>query len=93
MAEQAPLPGPGEPLTLDELAEAWRRYVPSGFSAQRLAVCVLDAHRRPMKPEDVIAYIQARTNWRRLSVETVEHWGSNTAVRVREDGLWELRHL
>ncbi|MBN1675386.1 MAG: hypothetical protein JXR37_30375 [Kiritimatiellae bacterium] len=88
----APLPGPEQPLTLDELAEAWRRYIPSGFSRQRLAVCVLDAHGRPMRPEDVVAYVGARqTTWQPLSVEAAPHWGRNAAVRVREDGLWELR--
>jgi hypothetical protein len=86
-----PLPGPEVPLTLEELAEAWRRYVPTGFSAQRLTVSVLDAHGRTMKPEDVVAYVAERTNWKQLSVESARHWGSNAAVLVREDGLWELR--
>lgn len=91
VARQAPVRGPEEPLTLDELAEAWRRYVPTGFSRQRLAVSVLDAHRHPMKPEDVVAYVQARANWRALSMDADQHWGHNAPVRVREDGLWELR--
>lgn len=89
--EREPLPGTEEPLTIDELAEAWQRYIPTGFSAQRLAVSVLDAHGRPMKPEDVVAHVEARTNWRQLSVGVAQHWGSNAAVCVREDGLWELR--
>lgn len=89
--EKAPLPGPETRLTLDELAEAWRRYIPVGFSAQRLAVSVLDAHGRPMKPEDVAAYVQPRSNWHSLSADAAQHWGHNAPVRVREDGLWELR--
>jgi len=90
-AEHVPLPGPEVPLTLEELGEAWRRYVPAGFSQQRLTVSVLDAHRRPMKPEEVVAYVQARTTWRSLSVNAAQHWGQNAPVRVRDDGLWELQ--
>ena len=91
VTKRAPLPGPEEPLTLGELAEAWRRYIPSGFSAQRLAVSVLDAHGKPMKPEDVVAYCRARTNWKMLSVDAAQYWGYNAPVHVREDGLWDLQ--
>ena len=87
----APLPGPDVPLTQDELAEAWRRYVPMGFSAQRLAVAVLDAHGRPMTPEEVVAYVEARTDRGRLSMGAARHWGRDPAISVREDGWWELR--
>jgi len=91
VTKRVPLPGPDEPLTLDELSEAWRRYIPSGFSAQRLAVSVLDVHGKPMKPEDVVAYCRARTNWPALSVDAAQYWGYNAPVHVREDGMWELQ--
>lgn len=90
-ALHAPLPDPDQPLTMEELAEAWRRYVPAGFSALRRAISVLDAHGRPMNPEDVLAYVAERTAWRNLSVEAAHYWGSNGPVHVREDGMWEVR--
>ncbi len=90
-AEPKPLPGPDKPLTLEELNEAWRRYIPIGFSQQRLAVSVLDAHCRPMKPEEVVAFVQARTTSHMLSVNSSQHWGQNAPVRVRDNGLWELQ--
>jgi len=44
-----PLPAPDEPLAVTELDEAWRDGVPSGWSAQRAAICLLDAHRTAME--------------------------------------------
>ncbi|MDD5677068.1 MAG: hypothetical protein PHW60_03630 [Kiritimatiellae bacterium] len=90
-AKPEKLPSPETPLTTDELTEAWRRYIPTGFSSQRLTISVLDAHGRPMKPEDIVAYVQARMEYRSLYVDTDRNWGNNAPVRVREDGLWELR--
>lgn len=86
-----PMPEPDKPLTLEELAEAWRRYVPSSWSSQRLAVAVLDAHRRPMKPEEVVAYVNARGAKRLLRVEGAQYWRTNPAIEMREDGFWDLR--
>ena len=85
-----PLPGPEQPLTLEELGESWRRYIPSGFSAQRLAIAVLDAHRRPMKPGEVVGYVEAKGRRTLLSVDSAAYWRAGAPIHVREDGLWEL---
>ncbi|MBI4263519.1 MAG: hypothetical protein HY657_04015 [Acidobacteria bacterium] len=42
--DSGPLRAPGERLTVGELDEACREGIPSAWSAQRLAVAVLDAH-------------------------------------------------
>jgi hypothetical protein len=85
-----PLPGLEEPLTLAELDEAWRRYIPSGFSAQRLAMAVLDAHRRPMEPGEVVEYVEAKDERTLLSAESATYWRAGSPIHVGEDGLWEL---
>jgi hypothetical protein len=48
-AEQKPLPCSDEPLTLDELGEAWRRYIPSGFSQLRIAVVLIDINQHQIE--------------------------------------------
>ncbi|MBI3982070.1 MAG: hypothetical protein HY337_04105 [Gemmatimonadetes bacterium] len=51
-----PVPSPNTPLTVADLDEAWRYGVPTTWSAQRTAVCVLDAYGRAMPPDDVVAF-------------------------------------
>jgi hypothetical protein len=88
--DPGPLPSPKEPLTVSQLDEAWREDVPSGWSAQRIAICVLDAHATAMHPGAVIAFVSARTDWSRLSADSAQYWRRGAPIRVREDGLWEL---
>ena len=59
------------------------------MSAQRLALCVLDAHGRPMRPEDVVAFVaeRARGYGAGLSKDSARYWRSG-ALRVTEDGRW-----
>ena len=85
-----PLPSPGEPLTVAALSEAWREGVPNTWSAQRIAICVLDAHRKPMRPEDALGFVSARSRWQMLRADSAQYWRSGSPVRVRADGLWEL---
>jgi hypothetical protein len=86
----APLPGPDEPVSVSELEEAWRDAGLSAWSAQRLALAVLDAHGEAMTPEDVVAFVTARTRWHRLTSDSGALWRRDSAVRVREDGRWEI---
>jgi len=65
--ESEPLPAPGEPLTVAQLDAAWREGVPSGWSALRIAICVLDAHGKAMRPDDVLAFVRSRSQWSLLS--------------------------
>jgi hypothetical protein len=77
-------------LTVAHLDEAWRDGVPSNSSAQRLALCVLDAHGKAMEPADVVSFVSARSQWNPLSADSAKYWRRGAAVRVRHDGLWEL---
>jgi hypothetical protein len=88
--EPGPLPCVDSPLSVAHLDEAWRDGIPSGSSAQRLALCVLDAHDKPMSPNDVVAFIAARSQWNYLSVDSAKYWRRGAAVRVTDDGLWEV---
>ena len=85
----APLPSTDQPLTVAALDEAWREGVPNSWSAQRVAVAVLDAHQSPMSSDDVIAFVSARSRWSPLRPESAQFWRSG-AIVVREDGVWEL---
>ena len=85
----APLPSPGQPVTVASLNEAWRDGVPNAWSAQRVAVAVLDAHESAMSCADVMAFVSARSRWSPMRVESVELWRSGVVV-VRDDGFWEL---
>ena len=88
--ESEPLPAPGEPLTVAQLDAAWREGVPSGWSALRIAICVLDAHGKAMRPDDVLAFVRSRSQWSLLSAGSASYWRRGAAVRARDDGLWEL---
>jgi len=84
-----PLPSADQPVTIAALEEAWKEGVPSAWSAQRVAVAVLDAHQSPMSGDDVIAFVSARSRWSALRPESAQFWRSG-AIVVREDGVWEL---
>ena len=86
----APLPGPETALCVADLDEAWRETGLSGWSPLRVAICVLDAHPRPMVPEDVVAFVKQRTQWHPLSVAASQHWRRGAPVRVLDDGRWAI---
>ena len=79
-----PLPNPDQALTVAFLDEAWREGIPSGWSAQRIAVSVLDAHGGTMSPDDVLAFVKARSRWSMLSADSSKYWRRGSAIRVRE---------
>ena len=85
-----PLPSADRPPTVADLDEAWRVGTPSSWSALRLAICVLDAHGRAMRPAEVCAFVNAKPGWHRLRPEAGQYWRRGAAVRARPDGLWEL---
>lgn len=88
--EPPPLPPPETPLTVGELDQAWRDGLSGAWSAQRTAICVLDAHGGAMQPEDVLAFVRARSRWTLLSAGSARYWRRGAPVRAREDGAWEL---
>jgi hypothetical protein len=88
--EPGPLPSLHEPLTVAQLDVAWREGVPSAWSAQRIAICVLDSHTRAMEPGEVLAFVRARSRWSPLSAESAKYWRRGAPVRVTDDGRWEL---
>ena len=87
--DQGPLPSPDSPLGIAHLDEAWRDGVPWAWSAQRVAICVLDAHPDPMNPEAVVAFVKARSRICRVSAESAQYWRAG-AMLVLDDGRWAL---
>jgi len=85
-----PLPPLDRPPAIAELREAWREGIPANWSAQRIAICVLDAHAKPMAAGEVLNFVQANGQTNRLSTDSAERWGEGSPIRVRDDGLWEL---
>ncbi len=80
-----------QPLTVNELDQAWTEANLHGWSAQRLALAVLDAHGRSMKPEDVIGFVSARTQWHLLRHSAGQFGRRGAAVQICDDGAWEAR--
>jgi hypothetical protein len=88
--EAAPLLGPDMALTPSELDEAWHDASLSTWSAQRVAVAVLDAGSGPMTPAEVVAAVAARTRWHPLRELEPTFKRRNSAVAVLEDGRWAI---
>ncbi|MDD9986793.1 MAG: hypothetical protein OXQ31_11015 [Spirochaetaceae bacterium] len=84
------LPTVDAPLRTTHLDEAWRGGLPSNSSAQRVALCILDAHGRAMEPEEMISFVSARSRWSPVSAKSADYWRRGSAIRVRADGRWEL---
>jgi len=85
-----PLPSLDRPLTRAQLDEAWRAGPPWNWSAQRLAICVLDAHGQPMAPGDVVAFVDARGKGHQLRERSARYWRRGAPIRAGDDGRWEL---
>ena len=78
-----PLPSPDHQLTVANLNEAWRDGVPNSWSAQRVAVVVLDAHGAAMAPAEVLAFGGTRSQWTLLRAESAQYWRSGADVLAR----------
>ncbi len=88
--DPVPLPALEEPLTVPQLDEAWREGVPFSWSAQRIAICVLDCHGGAMRPGEVLDFVGKRSRWSQLARDSDRYWRTGAPIRVDEDGMWEL---
>ena len=88
--DSGPLRSLDQRLTVAELDEAWRDGIPNTWSAQRIAVAVLDARGTLMSPDEVLAFVRARSEWSLLKADSAQYWRSGAAVRLGDDGRWEL---
>lgn len=92
----APPPPPPRPpvdqrLTVAELDAAWNNDANlHHWSAQRVALAVLDAHDGPMRPEDVVAFVSARTKTHKLQAVQPTFRRKNSSVLVGDDGAWSI---
>jgi len=85
-----PRASPDARLTTTELDEAWRDASLTGWSAQRIALAVLDAHDRAMSPDEVVAFVSARTSSHRLAPGPTTFRRTGAAVAIGEDGTWTI---
>lgn len=85
-----PLPAADVPLTAAELDQAWTDASLSGWSAQRLALAVLDASAKPMRPTEIAAEVGKRTRWHSLRVDTPGIGRRGSAIALHEDGCWAI---
>ena len=88
-AESEPPAGVEEPLTVGELEEAWRDASLYGWSVQRLVLAVLDARGEAMTPEEVVAFVGARSRWHGVTPDSAKFRRRGSTVRVCDDGRWE----
>jgi len=86
-----PVPGPDQPLSVAELDEAWKGASLFGnWSAQRIVVAVLEAHGRPMAPEEVIAFVHERTEHHALHRTEHQFGRRRSPIQIDEEGRWRL---
>ncbi len=86
-----PRPPAAQQLTVDELDAAWRNDANlTGWSAQRIALAILDAHGRAMQPEEVVAFVAARTRWHKLVPGPMTFRRTGAAVAIGADGSWSI---
>jgi hypothetical protein len=88
--ETLPLPSPDTALTSSELDEAWKDANLFSWSAQRLAVAVLDAHGGPLTPVEVVSAVASRTMWHRLNEGAAKFKRHDSAIDVLADGRWAI---
>lgn len=88
--EPAPLRGPNVPLTVAELDEAWNDGNLLGWSAQRVALAVLDAHAGPLPSAVVVAFVAKRTQWHRLRDDSRPFNRKGCPIAVSEEGRWSV---
>lgn len=88
--QTAPLPEPDSALSVSELDEAWRDANLFSWSAQRLAVAVLDAHGEPLTAAEVVAAVAVRTKWHGLKEDPAKFKRRGSAVDVLADGRWTI---
>ncbi|MBW2524852.1 MAG: hypothetical protein JRI23_11780 [Deltaproteobacteria bacterium] len=85
-----PLPGPDAPLTVAELKEAFSSAWLANWSAQRVALAVLEAHGGRMLGSEVIATLTDLTPDHRLRERSAQHWRRGAPITVGADGTWTL---
>ncbi|HEX4452470.1 MAG TPA: hypothetical protein VH143_16450 [Kofleriaceae bacterium] len=96
VARPEPAPPPPRPpvtqrLTVAELDAAWGHDASlNGWSAQRIALAILDAHDPPMTPEELVAFVAARTKWHRLTASPTWFRRPGAAVTVDAAGTLSI---
>jgi hypothetical protein len=88
--EPPPLPGPEVPLATAEIEEAFQdAWFGSNWSAQRLAISVLDAHGGRLPAAEVVATMNRLAKQHVLRETSAKYWGKGSPVTAT-DGVWEL---
>jgi hypothetical protein len=90
--EPPPLPGPEVPLTTAEIEEAFQdARLGSNWSAQRLAISVLDANGGRMPGAEVVATMDRVAKRHVLRETSARHWGKGSPVTATDtDDVWIL---
>ncbi len=86
----APIPAPEERLQLAELDEAWREADLASWSAQRLALAVLDANGGSLTPQQVVDAVNLRIDQHRLHAGDKYLGRKGSAIQVLDDGRWAI---
>jgi hypothetical protein len=89
--ETRALPDPDQPLTVDEIATAWRNESLFGnWSAQRVTLAVLDAHRRPMAPPEVLGFLHGCGARHMVTASSGDHWRRGAPIQTDDEGQWVI---
>lgn len=90
--EPTPIPPDDVPLSVPELDEVWKdANLTSNWSAQRVALAVLEAAGGPLAPSEVMAFVSERTPWHLVREDSTTFFQRRgSAITVRDDGRWEI---
>lgn len=89
--EPEPLPDDSVPLTSEELDEAWKDRSLYSVSNRRTAMAILEADGHPQAPGAVVAALNRRTTWHKLTADQPQFCRRNSPIMVLPDGRWTLR--
>ena len=90
-AEASPAQDPAAPLTIGELRKAWRQASLFGsWSARRVTLAVLDAHRRSMAPAEVLAFLEGCAARHLVSASSAEYWQRGGPLQIDDLGRWRI---
>lgn len=88
--KRPPLPDASVAITKDELREAFTDGSLSSWSAQRLALAILDSHGRRLAAHEVVAVMNGLTKYHPLREEAARYWRRGAAIQTTECGYWTM---
>ena len=85
-----PLPEPEVPLSVAELEEAFRDAYLTSWSAQRVALAVLDSHGGRLANQQVLEVLDRLCTRHVLRQTSADYWRRGAPIQAADDGTWQV---